>query len=98
MIELERKIEHNAEIEPRWAQAYAILKLARAVESCALQIRDLGNGDAATTMGALEVFGKHMGEKLDNVAYAIEKAASDDYVPDAINKLTDTIEKLVEAK
>jgi len=66
--ELERVgLEGTSEI------AYAILRLAHATENLAVHVKYLGNGDAATTMGAIEAFGKHMGEKLDSIADALAR-------------------------
>ncbi|HEY4153536.1 MAG TPA: hypothetical protein VGM38_09465 [Pseudolysinimonas sp.] len=64
--ELERVgLEGTSEI------AYAILRLAHATEDLAVHLKYLGNGNAATQMGAIEAFGKHMGEKLDAIADAL---------------------------
>ena len=52
--------------------AYAILKLAQEQQNTAFHLKYLGNGDAATSMGAIEAFGMHIGEKLDRLAEAIE--------------------------
>jgi nucleoside-diphosphate-sugar epimerase len=48
--------------------AAAIIFAGRAI---AREIRNLGNGDAATPMGALEAFGDHIGKKLDALTEAI---------------------------
>lgn len=53
-----------------WAIAAALFAIADA------QIRGarlLGNGDAATSMGALEAFGLHIGDKIDRLAEAVER-------------------------
>jgi hypothetical protein len=50
--------------EPGWAIAAALM-------SVALQLKYLGNGDAATPMGAIEAFGDHIGKKLDDLTNAI---------------------------
>lgn len=57
-----------------YAIAFAILKLAKAQESCAVQLKYLGNGDAATPMGAIEAFGEHMGNKIDSFGAIIGEA------------------------
>jgi hypothetical protein len=54
-----------------FAIAHAILKLADAQQNLATHVKYLGNGDAATTMGAIEAFGMHIGEKLDAITSAI---------------------------
>lgn len=51
--------------------ARAIFELAAQVGRVAHALRDLGNGDAATPMGAIELLGKTMGEKLDDLTSAI---------------------------
>lgn len=48
----------------QYAIAYAVLRLAAATESVALQLKYLGTGDAGTTMGAIEFLATHLGEKL----------------------------------
>lgn len=54
-----------------FAIAYALLELAEAQKSLATHVKYLGNGDAATPMGAIEAFGAHIGEKLDALVEAI---------------------------
>jgi hypothetical protein len=49
----------------------ALFAIADALNGVARQIRDLGNGDAATPMGAIEAFGMHIGEKIDALASAV---------------------------
>lgn len=71
METLEQTIERKAKTNGEYAIAYALLKLADAQQSTAYQIRNLGNADAATPMGALEAFGLHIGEKLDALTLAI---------------------------
>jgi hypothetical protein len=51
-----------------WAIAAGLYALAQAHRDAA---RHLGNGDAATHMGAIEAFGKHIGERLDHLADVI---------------------------
>jgi len=59
----------------RYAIAYALLKLASAQESTAVHIKYLGNGNAATTMGAIEAYGMHIGEKLNTLSEALNAIA-----------------------
>ena len=47
---------------------------AQALASIAYQLECLGNGGAATSMGALEAHGQRVGEALDHVAEAIAGA------------------------
>jgi hypothetical protein len=58
--------DHN---EPRYAIAAALLRVA-------YEIKYLGNGNAATQMGALEAFSLHLGEKIDAVALAMSDWSS----------------------
>lgn len=44
-----------------------LFAIARALNGVASELRALGNGDAASSMGALESFGMHIGEKLDRL-------------------------------
>jgi hypothetical protein len=55
------------EVDPSWAIAVALFSVARA-------LRDLGNGNAVTHMGAIEAFSAHLGEKLDRIAEAIDSS------------------------
>jgi hypothetical protein len=54
-----------------FAIAFALLELANAQKSTATWLKYLGNGDAATTMGAIEAFGDHIGKKLDDMTDAL---------------------------
>lgn len=62
---------NNTPYEGAELVAYAIMRLALAAENIAVHLKYLGNGDAATQMGAIEAFGKHIGEKLDALTDAI---------------------------
>jgi len=53
--------------------AYAILRLAHATDRVALQLKYLGNADAATPMGAIEAFGLVMKEGMEQIADAIHR-------------------------
>jgi len=64
-------IEQMAREDAGYAIAYALLKLATAQADLAFHVKYLGNGNAATQMGAIEAFGKHIGEKLDLIADAL---------------------------
>jgi hypothetical protein len=50
----------RAEEDGTYAIAAALVRVASA-------LRDLGNGNAATPMGAIEAYGKRIGEKLDHL-------------------------------
>ncbi len=73
--ELQVFIGEKAEDEAGYAIAYAILKLSENVSNVAVHLKYLGNGDASTTMGAIEAFGMHIGEKIDNLTNAISTIA-----------------------
>lgn len=74
MNELDRAMEEiGSKIDnPLFAIAYGLLMLADSQNETARAIHLLGNANADTPMGAIEAFGKHIGEKMDNLAYAIE--------------------------
>lgn len=57
----------------QFAIAYALMNLVDAHKSVATHLKYLGNGDAATTMGAIEAFGAHIGEKLEGLTSAISE-------------------------
>jgi hypothetical protein len=64
--ELHANIRDRASDDGTYAIAYALLELA-------YHVKYLGNGNAATQMGALEAFGLHLGEKLDALADALRE-------------------------
>lgn len=64
-------IEEKARTDGSFAIAYALLRVANAQADTATHLKYLGNGDAATPMGAIEAFGAHIGEKLDAIAVAL---------------------------
>ena len=66
-------IEDKARTDPGYAIAYGLLKLAKAQEDTAVHLKYLGNGNAATPMGAIEAFGVHIGEKMDILADALRR-------------------------
>jgi hypothetical protein len=70
-VHLHDFIEEKARSDGSYAVAYALLQVAAAQEKAATHLKYLGNGDAATTMGAIESFGLHIGEKLDALTQAI---------------------------
>lgn len=45
--------------------AYSIMRLALAADRLASEVQALGNGDAATHMGAIEAFGVHLCAKIE---------------------------------
>jgi hypothetical protein len=51
-----------------------LFAIARALNKVALALRDLGNGDATTSMGAIEAFGNHIGQKLDSLTDVIGRS------------------------
>jgi hypothetical protein len=50
--------------------------IAKALQSIATQLKHLGVGDAATTMGALEFHGTQVKEGAEAIASAIHELAS----------------------
>ena len=58
-----------------YAIAYALMELANAQNSTATWIKYLGNGDAASPMGAIEAFGAHLGQKMDALTEVIHEAS-----------------------
>ncbi len=73
--EIEMVLEDAATTSEGWAIAYALLRCATAIQNCAFQIKYLGNGDAATPMGAVEAFGVVLKESANTVAEALHAIA-----------------------
>lgn len=69
--EIEMMLEDGASEKEGWAIAYALLRCAKALESCSYQLRELGNGNAATSMGALEAHGLMVKEAGASIADAL---------------------------
>lgn len=61
----------NPEIVVALLQAYATQRVA-------YQLRQLGNADASTPMGAIEGLGMHLGTALDGIASALNRIADRD--------------------
>jgi hypothetical protein len=62
---MDREWEERAENgDGQFAIACALIAIARAIDR-------LGNGDAATNVGAIEGLGMHLGEKIDALSAAI---------------------------
>jgi hypothetical protein len=78
----EKYIVDNARVSAQWATAYAILRLGHAVESCATQLKYLGNGDAATQMGAIEALSTTIGEQMNRAVAALQS------MDDSLGKMT----------
>jgi len=57
-----------------WGVAVAILALADAQERTATWLKWLGNGDAATPMGAIEALGAVLKEELGSIASSISES------------------------
>lgn len=53
--------------------ADGLFAIAHSLDGVARAIRDLGNADAATPMGAIEALGLAMKNGLDSIAIAIEE-------------------------
>jgi hypothetical protein len=65
----------KAETDSGFAIAYALVRLAKAQESVAYQLKRLGICDAATEMGALEYVGVNLGHAAEAFAH-LETIAS----------------------
>lgn len=65
-------IEKKAATDSGFAIAFALLELVQEQKNMATQIKYLGNGDAATPMGAIEAFGVQFKESLNRLADAVE--------------------------
>lgn len=98
-LSLHDLIEDKARTDPGYAIAYALLKLAHAQESCAVQLKYLGNGDADTPMGAIEAFGHNIGAKLDTLTEVLGDAGADrdGTAAAALYRIGDKLDKLTEA-
>jgi len=55
--------------------ARAIVVLAAAVDRVAVQLKYLGNGDAATTMGAIEAFSVVVKDGFETLASSVDHIA-----------------------
>jgi hypothetical protein len=66
-------IEDKARTDAGYAIAHALMRLADAQAATATHLKYLGNGNAVTTMGAIEAFGMHIGEKIDALTAAISE-------------------------
>ena len=78
----EMTIVKNVRLDPQWAIAYAILKLSHAVTDCSVQLKYLGNGDAATQMGAIEALSTTIGEQMNRAVAALQS------MDDSLGKMT----------
>jgi len=66
--------EMEEQLEEGNAVAAGLFAIAAQLQLVAVQLKYLGNGDAATTMGAMEALGMHLGEKLEAAGQAIASA------------------------
>jgi hypothetical protein len=71
--EIEQSIASSASTESGYAIAYAILKLADACKSVATQLKYLGTGDAATTMGAIEYLATEVRDGIKSISAEIRE-------------------------
>lgn len=62
---------YEQEWERRAEEGYGEYAIAIALLRVAYQLQCLGNGNAATQMGAIEALGMHLCEKMDALADAI---------------------------
>jgi hypothetical protein len=75
--EIEKSILDEAETDSGFAIAYAVIKLADAVNSVAYQLKNLGVGNAATEMGAIEYLATQIAESGSKIADAVREAANE---------------------
>lgn len=68
---LHEVIAQKARTDGSFAIAYGLLRLADAQENTATQLKNLGNADAATPMGAIEGLGALLGNRLTALTDAI---------------------------
>jgi hypothetical protein len=66
--ELEEQLERGNDI------AAGLFAIAAQLQAVAVQLKYLGNGDAATTMGAIEALGVHLGEKIQTAGSYVAEA------------------------
>ena len=64
----QKEFRDRAEDDGQYAIAYALLRVARAIDR-------LGNADAATPMGGMEALGKVVGDQLEAIASALGSLA-----------------------
>lgn len=50
----------------------ALFAIAIAIDNLATQVKYLGTGDAASTMGAIEFLATHLGEKLEGLVERLD--------------------------
>jgi hypothetical protein len=60
--------------EAQGSIAHGLFAIAEAIDRLGTQVKYLGNGDAATTMGAIEAYGLHIGEIVNAQGAAIAEA------------------------
>jgi len=94
--ELQEELREVGEKKPGVAIALAIAYLGYGVVGLRNELRMLGNGDAdADGKGAVEAFGMHMGEKLENAASKIASALQG--MSSAIDDLDVTMDERLKA-
>jgi hypothetical protein len=72
MINLDNEVEEQLKAGNEIAAG--LFAIASALQSVAVQLKYLGNGDASTTMGAIEALGVHLGEKIQNAGNYVAEA------------------------
>ncbi|WP_166142062.1 hypothetical protein [Methylosinus sp. RM1] len=68
---LEALIATKAETSGEYANAYAGLQIAQALDGIAYQLKRLGLSDASTPLGAIEALSKSIQESANTIATAI---------------------------
>lgn len=65
------RAERDLSAAAGFAIAASSIAVAAEINRVAFWLKFLGNGDAATSRGAIEALGEYLGEKLDHVASAL---------------------------
>jgi predicted RNA methylase len=91
--ETEQVIAENAATDSGFAIAAALLRLADAQEKIARRLSDLGTGNAATQMGAIEFLTVELKSALQEVAGSIAQVAE---TKDAIERVASSIRQVAE--
>ena len=73
---IEDLIEEKARADSGYAVAFALLRLADVQRRLVVEVNRLGNADAATPMGAIELLGKTVGEKMEMMGEGLDAIAA----------------------
>lgn len=67
-VSIDSEFLNKGETDGQYAIAFALMQVARSIDR-------LGNGNASTPMGAIEAYGMHIGEKIDEMTNAFNSIA-----------------------